>query len=587
MQKFPTSFLDAPKVFCPPQIPSGPSYDCKFMLNIGVFFDGTHNNVYEDKNKNGRVDGQSNVARLSELYRDEPDQGYFRHYIQGVGTPFPEIGEKAESTFGSAFAAGGEARIIWGLLQVLNSMHSFVNNGALMFEVDEMALLASSRPDSIRDFATKDNELFDQIRQKTGTRLRFGLNGNWQNTRHTFLMHCYGKLSMQLNDKRTVPGITGVYLDVFGFSRGAAQARVFCNWLHQSLLLDGKLCGVPAYVRFLGLFDTVSSVGWNQTGHVSWASAADLRIHPDIKNCLHYVALHEFRNNFPLDSVCVNGDLPDNCCEQIAPGAHSDVGGGYEPGEQGKGVCLVTPDPYYPDDKRAQKDNSYKLSQLTLNRMLEAAKKARENHPADNGAPWLDLNTKNPRKLQDLTDRQLISQFACHPSVLNMVDGYFKKCDIAPCAVELALQKHVKLYLGWRYLVNQSKEGFNDLDSLRWAQRTDTKVRVGYYLDGQKIFAAQIKTRGVGGGYHSKAQEIYEEIKSTEPSWFMNKFFDGYVHDSYAGFISQFKDGLVGQLTGAAAHIIAEPRRYLSYRYMYSGDETRLNTMADQNQRLA
>jgi len=105
-------------------------------------------------------------------------------------------------------------------------------------------------------------------------------------------------------------------------------------------------------------------------------------------------------------------------------------------------------------------------------------------------------------------------------------------------------------------------------------------------LIGQKIFAAQIKTRGVGGGYHSKAQEIYEEIKSTEPSWFMNKFFDGYVHDSYAGFIGQFEDG-VFQLAGAAAHILAEPRRYLSYRYMYSGDDTRLNVMANQNQRLA
>ena len=35
------------------------------------------------------------------------------------------------------------------------------------------------------------------------------------------------KLQQQLSARTTVPIICGIYLDIFGFSRGAAEARVF------------------------------------------------------------------------------------------------------------------------------------------------------------------------------------------------------------------------------------------------------------------------------------------------------------------------------------------------------------------------
>ena len=50
-----------------------------------------------------------NVARLFDAYKDNLEEGYFRHYIAGVGTIFPEIGEPGESTFGATL---GAARII-------------------------------------------------------------------------------------------------------------------------------------------------------------------------------------------------------------------------------------------------------------------------------------------------------------------------------------------------------------------------------------------------------------------------------------------------------------------------------------------
>lgn len=67
------------------------------------------------------------------------------------------------------------------------------------------------------------------------------------------------------------PGIVKtIYISVFGFSRGATEARVFVNWLQSLCRLDAKLSGktgamslggFPVQFDFLGLFDTVASVG--------------------------------------------------------------------------------------------------------------------------------------------------------------------------------------------------------------------------------------------------------------------------------------------------------------------------------------
>ena len=57
-------------------------------------------------------------------------------------------------------------------------------------------------------------------------------------------------------------------------------------------------------IRFLGLFDTVASVGlpasfgMGQNGHWSWAQPESLQISKQVKNCVHYVAMHENRGSF-------------------------------------------------------------------------------------------------------------------------------------------------------------------------------------------------------------------------------------------------------------------------------------------------
>lgn len=159
--------------------------------------------------------------------------------------------------------------------------------------------------------------------------------------------------------KKVDPGIVKkIHLSVFGFSRGATQARAFTNWMVALCRLDARLAGrhdtmtlggFNVNIDFLGLFDSVASVGAGNTfgssllgrlfdGHGAWADSEEsLRI-PEGIPCAHLVAAHELRRSFPLDSIAVGPTMPDNCSEVVFPGVHSDLGCGYSPCEQGRGT---------------------------------------------------------------------------------------------------------------------------------------------------------------------------------------------------------------------------------------------------------
>lgn len=150
------------------------------------------------------------------------------------------------------------------------------------------------------------------------------------------------------------PTVLAIKLFVYGFSRGAAEARTFITWLSELFdtpqgveLPEQKLLGLPVSIEFLGLLDTVASVGSARAapfaeGHMDWADGTqalpDAGRFPEwIKDCRHFVAAHEQRLCFPLDSICyADGRYPPYATEVIYPGMHSDVGGGYPPGDQGK-----------------------------------------------------------------------------------------------------------------------------------------------------------------------------------------------------------------------------------------------------------
>lgn len=89
---------------------------------------------------------------------------------------------------------------------------------------------------------------------------------------------------------------------------------------------DGKPSGE---VRFLGIFDTVAAIGgisnfFDINGRSNPRVKLELR--PSVaKKVFHITAMNEYRYNFSLNSI--QGMWP----ELSLPGAHSDIGGGYNP----------------------------------------------------------------------------------------------------------------------------------------------------------------------------------------------------------------------------------------------------------------
>ncbi|HID1048640.1 TPA: DUF2235 domain-containing protein [Klebsiella pneumoniae] len=260
---------------------------CCKTLHISLFFDGTGNNLNHDffiaKPKH-----PTNIARLfratigtgtaggvpsddqSKLFDDdaEGDGKYFKFYMPGVGTPFPEVNDPDYSTMGLVGAVKGEDRINWALLRIID---------VLMFSATEKWLTTTESRRSLKEMSTSWNRLWfggSHNRYEEFTRL---LNDLASDLKPLIIQPEPGK-----------PKLTGIKLYVYGFSRGAAAARTFVRWLSELLpppaaegekppqcLQTGGM-QLPVSVEFLGLLDTVASVGVAHVvpvadGHMSWA----------------------------------------------------------------------------------------------------------------------------------------------------------------------------------------------------------------------------------------------------------------------------------------------------------------------------
>lgn len=282
---------------------------CKQTITISFFFDGTGNNL----NADSVTFELSNVAKLYLAHmKSDPIQGQHRFYIPGIGTYFEEIGDPGGTLEGLAFGAWGQRRLDWAMMQ------------------------------------------FDKVID--------------------------GAAAIATNPQNR---ISFIKVAVFGFSRGATLARAFardfqrrCRPTDSGWTLAHHQCSIDFY--FLGLWDTVASVGMpmssnttSQVQSIGWKSAATamkernkglnsvyflalnsegadsapgpnnghsawahhLEIPSMVRKCVHMVAAHEIRNSFPLDSCRRNFTYPPNTDEMVYPGVHSDVGGGYRPGE--------------------------------------------------------------------------------------------------------------------------------------------------------------------------------------------------------------------------------------------------------------
>ncbi|RRW65379.1 DUF2235 domain-containing protein [Pantoea dispersa] len=352
---------------------------CCKTLHISLFFDGTGNNLNHDL----YIADPKHPTNIARLFRATIGQGYaggladktaelldasgsgdnkyYKYYIPGVGTPFPEVNDLDFSMMGLAAATHGEDRINWGLLRIIDALKRTMGLDTL-----------------------SDDESWKAVEKMATSMASFGLTGaaNRFETFQSLLKDMAPELQKALvSVEPGKPKLMGIKLYVYGFSRGAAAARAFVRWLSELLpkpeegkdkpeqcLAVGDL-KISLSVEFLGLLDTVASVGVAHIapvaeGHMGWADEtqelpAEKIYGGLIKKCVHLVSSHEQRLCFPLDSIRrPDGRYPANSEEVVYPGMHSDLGGGYPPGDQGKANA---------------EDDGFLLSQIALHDMYSSA----------------------------------------------------------------------------------------------------------------------------------------------------------------------------------------------------------------------
>ena len=113
-----------------------------------------------------------------------------------------------------------------------------------------------------------------------------------------------------------------IWFDTFGFSRGAAAARDFANHIADG---DVTRSGSRVRTKFMGIFDTVSSIGMG--GRTGGMPNVKLRTANKAETIVHLTAQDEIRKNFPLTGS-TGKTVP-------MVGVHGDIGGGYSPGTNG------------------------------------------------------------------------------------------------------------------------------------------------------------------------------------------------------------------------------------------------------------
>ena len=533
-----------------------PGESCKTNLFFGFFFDGTKNNyVHAEQGRN-----HSNVARLYDCYpglsvpgvlpastdwkHKKPDYAhFFKTYIPGVASPFKEVndsGEDFEQTRGAAMGYRGEARIIWALIQAINNVHRYFYQAPLVSSAEAIKLSGmlelstafrhAMRPDAISDARN------DPARVLKRTRDEF----------ENVLRRLHGAVSPHWPDKkagrpgRINPGIVQtIHVSIFGFSRGATQARAFANWLIELCKLDARLTGrgdamtmggFKLEVDFLGLFDTVASVGAGNTfgnswlgrlfdGHATWADAeGNLRI-PEGIRCLHLVAAHEIRRSFPLDSIAVGETVPANAEEVVFPGVHSDLGCGYSPCEQGRGV-----DPTGAD----------MLARVPLLYMYKAARLA--------GVP-LKLEFAS-----DVAKRR----FKVEPATIAALNAYLAASPTKQGPLRAIMREQAKHHIQWRLARRVESIGAmeesgsfarasvfdqNDLHSANREFDSEVAAFESWLAKKGKNFVPKPQLAGFANEHEKEWEEIatwWRNVPTLPQA--VSAFFDEYVHDSRAWF---------------------------------------------------
>lgn len=457
-----------PSVICKPEA-------CEIIVQMGFFFDGTGNN--RDKDRSRRR--QSNIARLAIAYPEQRERHTHQFYIAGVGTDFPQLDIEAEGWLGTGLGVGCEIRMHYACATLLNTLHHTL---------------------TLQDMYPLNHP---QLLQEAGSKLPYQADLGVEGLQ-------IDRVTLHNAVRRSKVVIKECLIDVFGFSRGASTARAFCNRI-QRQLVNNSLCDIPITFRFLGLFDTVAASGFN--GHAGWAAPENLTIPERVRNCVHMVAMHELRKKFPVELL---DQLKPSWIELAYPGSHSDVGGGYVPGDFG-----VPQAPQLPEREALQ------LAQIPLNHMHAYA--------LDAGVPL--------RRSDDLEDFAVSSKLAAD------YKRFADYCGSRPRHLHACLEE----YLAWRW---HNRSTYPNSNQAKAASREHREILLKYNdwlaRDGANMALANSPSdrilRMTSRDYrHTRSQQeshlapearqVFDRVRKAKPlPAAIANFFDCYVHDSLAGF---------------------------------------------------
>lgn len=451
---------------------------CKLALQFSFFFDGTRNHKEEDR----PTGSHSNVARLFDACTENELNCQFRFYVQGVGTPCPEIGEIEPHPDGAKAGVMGWERLRYAMVFLCNRLAFVLNKQRIVPESNAAIAKAVSSDRNIAD---------------------------WRRQIERMKIERSGKVSIE-----------SITFDLFGFSRGATAARAFLNLVRKHFG-DGKneFCGIPLRVRFMGLFDTVASVGMADSypfrveGHQYWGDEWLLKIPAEVEQCVQMSAAHEGRASFPLDLVRGPTGYASNCLEIFYPGMHADVGGGYGPRSQGKGTRV---------GNSFRQSSADMLSQIPLNDMYVRAMKA--------GVPLLSREELYGSIVSDdfKASVELQSHFNAYMQAIPGLQGG------APGARHMLT--HRRAYLGWRKHILEP----GTFPSLPFVVRSSEQERVDL-VEANAELNVEVGELDRATPSAKPTRNWYPHrndwVPAPKPSPAVREFLEHYVHDSRAHFL--------------------------------------------------
>ena len=350
------------------------------LLRMGIFFDGTLNSIAniderkdferfkEDQKDSSKAirkaikkrndlikdnGSYTNVARFYKCFNEKRDEFIIPVYVEGIGAKPREIGKKIDD---QEFAQ----------IPTKDKKEKSYKKTCKKYDNGEL---------SLDQFIEGNKGFISCSDDQLGSALGIGLFGVKKKVEAACEKIFY-KIRSIISDKKLEEG-TDIELElyVFGFSRGSAAARCFSaclwnkvgstkedfssktfglgaknavtfnfneviikkklkqennyktsleeNWLNK-LSDESKIDFFPhPSVKFLGLYDTVSSYGANFDDDVEELGLNKL-IH--VKKVFQICAGDEYRANFNLTDISSTGDKGNYI---VIPGAHSDIGGGY------------------------------------------------------------------------------------------------------------------------------------------------------------------------------------------------------------------------------------------------------------------